>query len=67
VETCAEMSRALLTAMREPARMRTMAEEARQLVEAEYDWNSLANRLEEVWLDAAGPLAVRRTAVKRAA
>jgi glycosyltransferase involved in cell wall biosynthesis len=62
VEECAGMSEAMLSAMRDPERMRTMTDAGRNVVLAHYDWDSLADRLQAVWLDAAGHAPATRAA-----
>jgi polysaccharide biosynthesis protein PslH len=62
VEDCEGMAAALVAAIRDPERMRKMAHEGRRNALVHYDWDSLANRLEQVWLDTAGPVAERRAA-----
>jgi glycosyltransferase involved in cell wall biosynthesis len=47
------ISEALLRAMSDPAPMRAMAECGRERVLECYDWDALAERLEEVWLACA--------------
>ena len=44
---------ALLGAMHDPGRMRAMAEYGRERVLERYDWDALAERLEEVWFSCA--------------
>jgi glycosyltransferase involved in cell wall biosynthesis len=43
------MADALVEAMREPARVQTLAEHGRQIVLATYDWDVLARKLEAAW------------------
>src|SRR5262249_13220937 len=62
VEDCEGMAASLVAAIREPERMRKMAHEGRRTALVHYDWDALANRLEQVWLDTAGPIAERRAA-----
>jgi glycosyltransferase involved in cell wall biosynthesis len=49
-----EMAEALVRCVRDPQRARAAAERGRQVVCARYDWNVLARKLEQVWLDCAG-------------
>jgi glycosyltransferase involved in cell wall biosynthesis len=49
-----ELPAALLEAIRLPQEARERAEQGRRRVLAEYDWDRLADRLEEVWADVAG-------------
>jgi glycosyltransferase involved in cell wall biosynthesis len=53
---------ALISAIRSPERMQEQAEVGRRKVLARYDWSTLANRLEEVWLECAGQAALSRAA-----
>lgn len=48
-DTDAEMASALTDALRYPARAREMAENGRRVVLDRYDWDVLADRLEQVW------------------
>jgi glycosyltransferase involved in cell wall biosynthesis len=47
------MAEALVAAIRQPERMQAQAAEGRRHVLARYDWDSLADRLESVWIDSA--------------
>jgi glycosyltransferase involved in cell wall biosynthesis len=50
----AAMARALVDCIRHPARLRGMAEEGRRVVATSYDWDALADKLEQAWLEYAG-------------
>jgi glycosyltransferase involved in cell wall biosynthesis len=50
-ESIHELVGAVLEALREPATARFRAAEGRRLVRQRYDWDALADRLEEVWLE----------------
>jgi glycosyltransferase involved in cell wall biosynthesis len=45
------MVRALIDVLREPAMGQALARRGREVVKHRYDWNTLAERLERVWLD----------------
>jgi glycosyltransferase involved in cell wall biosynthesis len=49
----AAFANALLAGMRDPTPFRQLAERGRQVVLRQYDWEPLARRLEEVWMDCA--------------
>jgi len=49
VDNTEEMADALLHVIRDPVRARTLAERGRQLVRERYDWDVLADKLEQVW------------------
>jgi polysaccharide biosynthesis protein PslH len=49
VERVEDMAAALIDAIRFPERMRRMAREGREVVRAQYDWETLAVKLERVW------------------
>jgi glycosyltransferase involved in cell wall biosynthesis len=49
-----QMADGLLRALREPRRARAQAEEGRQVVLERYDWDVLADQLEQIWLACAG-------------
>ncbi|MDB5300399.1 MAG: glycosyl transferase family 1 [Phycisphaerales bacterium] len=54
-----DVSGALVRCIQEPASAAGMAERARQLVRSRYDWDTLADRLEEVWQHCATGHACR--------
>ena len=58
-----EMARALIGCIRDPGPARAQADQARRFVLDRYDWDTLADRLEEVWfqcVECTGPaLAVQ--------
>jgi glycosyltransferase involved in cell wall biosynthesis len=49
-----QMAAGLLRALRDPKRARAQAEEGRQIVLERYDWDVLADQLEQIWLECAG-------------
>jgi glycosyltransferase involved in cell wall biosynthesis len=49
VEDADDSADALVKSLRDPASVRTMAERARSFVLDRYDWDVLANKLEDVW------------------
>jgi sugar transferase (PEP-CTERM/EpsH1 system associated) len=49
-----EIARALIHAIRNPQAMQAMASAGRQRVLERYDWDSLANKLDQIWLECAG-------------
>src|SRR5436853_5918681 len=49
VETADDMAAALIDGLRMPERLQAMAERGRRLVLERYDWDTLADRLEQVW------------------
>lgn len=49
VEDVEGMAGALLAALRHPDRARTMAEQGRRVVQEHYDWDVVADKLEQVW------------------
>jgi hypothetical protein len=51
------MPRALVGCLRDPEAARAQAEHGRQVVLERYDWGTLADRLEQVWLDCCEPQA----------
>jgi glycosyltransferase involved in cell wall biosynthesis len=53
VDDVAEMAEALVRSLCDPPRAEPTAERGRQVVCAHYDWNVLARKLEQVWLDSA--------------
>jgi glycosyltransferase involved in cell wall biosynthesis len=53
VEDVEDMATVLLDAIREPARAQAQAACGRRRVLDEYDWDTLADRLEQVWLRCA--------------
>jgi glycosyltransferase involved in cell wall biosynthesis len=53
-ETPGDLPTTLLHALRQPARAAAQAAEGRRCVLQRYDWNPLADRLEEIWLGCAG-------------
>jgi glycosyltransferase involved in cell wall biosynthesis len=53
VEGVEPMAAALVSAIREPERVRRQADAGRRKVLSRYDWDSLAQRLEAVWLECA--------------
>ena len=57
VEGVEPMAQALAAAIREPQRIRRQAEAGRRKVLSRYDWDSLAQRLEAVWLECAAQAA----------
>lgn len=59
-ETVDELADALLTELRHPAVAQERADRGRQVVLSRYDWNSLAERLEQVWLDCVARRNNRR-------
>jgi glycosyltransferase involved in cell wall biosynthesis len=58
-----DMAPALVAALRDPGAMRAMAEHGHRRVLERYDWDVLADRLEQVWLDLAGRRAGRMEAL----
>jgi glycosyltransferase involved in cell wall biosynthesis len=54
VETVEDMATALVACLRAPEQALAQAERGRQAVLARYDWDTLADRLEAVWLRCAG-------------
>ncbi len=50
-ETVADLAGALVDTLRHPDAARARAEEGRRRVLERYDWDALADRLEQVWLD----------------
>jgi glycosyltransferase involved in cell wall biosynthesis len=48
-----DMAGAILTTLRDPVGASVRAAEGRRIVRERYDWDSLADRLEEVWLSSA--------------
>jgi glycosyltransferase involved in cell wall biosynthesis len=55
VERLEDMSDALVDAIQDPQEAREMAERGRQRVLQRYDWDGLADRLEQVWEQSARP------------
>jgi glycosyltransferase involved in cell wall biosynthesis len=55
VEDVPNLAPALVAAMRAPDAARAQAECGRREVLRRYDWDALAGRLEEVWIDCARP------------
>jgi glycosyltransferase involved in cell wall biosynthesis len=53
----AVMAEALVNCVRDPAPVQAMADAARQRVLRRYDWDTLADRLEQVWFDSLPPRA----------
>lgn len=53
VEGVEPMAAALISAIREPQRIRRQADAGRRKVLSRYDWDSLAQRLDAVWLECA--------------
>jgi hypothetical protein len=51
------MAAALVDSIRRPERHRAMAENGRAVVRERYDWNGLADKLEQVWEACADCLA----------
>lgn len=49
VEDAEQMADALVHALRNPARAKAQAERGRRLVRERYDWDVLADKLEQVW------------------
>jgi glycosyltransferase involved in cell wall biosynthesis len=49
VEDVRDMAAALVDSIRDPARIRAMAQHGRQLVLERYDWDVLAGKLEQTW------------------
>jgi glycosyltransferase involved in cell wall biosynthesis len=49
VEDVRDMAAALVDSIRNPARVRAMAQQGRQIVLDRYDWDVLAGKLERVW------------------
>jgi len=56
------MAEALVTAIRNPQQMRQQAEQGRRKVLARYGWATLADRLEQVWLNCADQAQMSRAA-----
>ncbi len=54
VERCEDMARAILELGRESAAIPPMICAGRRLVEERYDWDVLAERLDEIWCSAVG-------------
>lgn len=54
VDDVGELAAVLIAAMRRPEPLWEMARRGRQVVAARYDWNTLADKLERVWLACAG-------------
>jgi hypothetical protein len=59
VEGVDDLPAAIVSALRAPEAARDQAERGRQEVLRRYDWEHLAARLEEVWMDCARPPATR--------
>src|SRR6185437_11528628 len=53
VEEIDDLAGALVTAMRDPESMLTQAERGREKVLEQYDWDRLAEQLEQVWMQCA--------------
>ena len=60
VDDVESMAGELVTSLRNPASARERAGRGRRLVEDEYDWEILADRLEEVWAQTAGSVQATR-------
>jgi glycosyltransferase involved in cell wall biosynthesis len=45
------MTEALVRSLREPQQAQVMAEKGRRVVCQRYDWQALADKLEQVWFD----------------
>jgi glycosyltransferase involved in cell wall biosynthesis len=58
VEGVEQTADALLECIREPNRAREMAENGRRVVRERYDWDVLAEKLERVWEECVGAVAV---------
>jgi hypothetical protein len=56
------MAESLVAAVRQPKRIQTQAEAGRQHVLQHYDWDSLANRLGDIWISSVRPGHARRAA-----
>jgi polysaccharide biosynthesis protein PslH len=50
VDRVEEMASALVQCIRDPQTARTLAEQGRERVLEQYDWDTLADQLEEVWI-----------------
>jgi glycosyltransferase involved in cell wall biosynthesis len=61
VDGVEEMADALVDAIRHPERMQAAADRGRRVVLGRYDWDQLADRLEQVWLDCV-PTSLRTAA-----
>jgi glycosyltransferase involved in cell wall biosynthesis len=59
VEGVDDLPAAIVSALRAPAAARDQAERGREEVLRRYDWEQLAARLEEVWMECARPSATR--------
>jgi hypothetical protein len=53
-DTALGLAREVAGCIRAPGPAREMAARGRQVVLERYDWDALAVKLEQVWLDAAG-------------
>ncbi len=56
------MAEALISAIRQPDKVRTQAEAGRLHVLQHYDWDSLASRLAKIWANMARPSSARQAA-----
>jgi glycosyltransferase involved in cell wall biosynthesis len=56
VETLDELAPALIEALRQPEAAARQAAAGRERVLERYDWDTLADQLERVWLDTAGTI-----------
>jgi glycosyltransferase involved in cell wall biosynthesis len=53
VDQVEEMAQALVSGIRQPQQLRLQANSGREQVLQHYDWTSLAERLEQVWIETA--------------
>jgi glycosyltransferase involved in cell wall biosynthesis len=53
-ESPGEMTPLLIQSIRSPQRANSLAQAGREVVLQRYDWDVLAERLEQIWLDCAG-------------
>jgi glycosyltransferase involved in cell wall biosynthesis len=52
-DTPEELARSLLDSMRDPELAKSQADRGRRIVLQEYDWDVLADRLEQAWVSCA--------------
>jgi glycosyltransferase involved in cell wall biosynthesis len=53
VNDVSQLPQAIVAAIRDPGALREQATRGREVVLARYDWDALADRLEQVWLECA--------------
>jgi glycosyltransferase involved in cell wall biosynthesis len=57
VESIDDLAPALAAALRDPATLRSQADEGRRRVLQQYDWDRLADVLERIWIECAAEAA----------